>query len=81
VLRARETHPGGATVLRRHARFRPWAPHPYQQDFASRDLPVVVEIAGSQERIDAFFRDHMMSSGLVTMEKAQLLQYGAIKPE
>ena len=45
----------------------------------SQDLPVVVEIVDSQEKIDAFLPvlDGMMSSGLVTMERVQVLQYGA----
>jgi PII-like signaling protein len=44
----------------------------------SGDLPVVVEIVDSQEKIDAFLPvlDGMMSSGLVTIEKVQVLQYG-----
>jgi PII-like signaling protein len=48
----------------------------------SQDLPVVVEIVDSQEKIDAFLPvlDGMMTSGLVTIEKVQVLQYGIIKP-
>jgi uncharacterized protein len=48
----------------------------------SQDLPVVVEIVDSQEKIDAFLPvlDGMMSSGLVTIEKVQVLQYGSAKP-
>jgi PII-like signaling protein len=43
---------------------------------------VVVEIVDSQEKIDAFLPvlDGMMTSGLVTIEKVQVLQYGTIKP-
>jgi PII-like signaling protein len=45
----------------------------------SQDLPIVVEIVDSQEKIDAFLPalDGMMSSGLVTIEKVQVLHYGA----
>jgi len=45
----------------------------------SQDLPVVVEIVDSQEKIDAFLPvlDGMMSSGLVTIEKVRVLQYGS----
>ncbi|HEY7665790.1 MAG TPA: DUF190 domain-containing protein, partial [Xanthobacteraceae bacterium] len=48
----------------------------------SQDLPIVVEIVDSQEKIDAFLPvlDGMMSSGLVTIEKVQVLQYGSTKP-
>jgi PII-like signaling protein len=38
----------------------------------------VVEIVDTQEKIDKFLPvlDSMMSSGLVTIEKVQVLQYG-----
>jgi len=44
----------------------------------SQDLPIIVEIVDLQEKIDAFLPvlDEMMSSGLVTLEKVQVLQYG-----
>jgi PII-like signaling protein len=45
-------------------------------------LPIVVELVDSQEKIDAFLPvlDGMMTSGLITMEKVQVLQYGTTKP-
>ena len=48
----------------------------------SQDLPVIVEIVDLQDKIDAFLPvlDGMMSSGLVTIEKVQVLQYGTTKP-
>jgi len=48
----------------------------------STDLPVVIEIVESQERIEAFLPvlDKMMPSGLVTMENVQVLQYGTNGP-
>jgi len=48
----------------------------------SEDLPLVIEIVDSDERIDEFLPvlDNMMSSGLITLEKVQVLQYGARKP-
>jgi hypothetical protein len=44
-----------------------------------RTLPVVVEIIDSQEKIERFLPvlDGMMASGLITMERAEVLQYGA----
>jgi len=44
----------------------------------SEDLPLVIEIVDSEERINAFLPvlDEMMSSGLITLEKVQVLQYG-----
>jgi uncharacterized protein len=45
----------------------------------SEDLPLLVEIVDTQEKIDRFLPvlDQMMTSGLVTIEKVQVLQYGA----
>jgi PII-like signaling protein len=43
-----------------------------------QDLPTVVEIVDSEEKIKGFLLtlDEMMGSGLVTLEKVQVLQYG-----
>jgi PII-like signaling protein len=79
VLKAREMHLGGATVLRGHMGFG-HSSRIHSSKFLrlSQDLPVVVEIVDSQEKIDAFLPvlDGMMSSGLVTIERAEVLQYG-----
>jgi PII-like signaling protein len=79
VLKAREMQLGGATVLRGHAGFG-HSSHIHTTKILrlSQDLPVVVEIVDSQEKIDAFLPvlDTMMTSGLVTIEKVQVLQYG-----
>jgi hypothetical protein len=83
VLKAREMRMGGATVLRGHVGFGHNSRiHTTKILRLSQDLPIVVEIVDSQEKIDAFLPalDGMMSSGLVTMEKVQVLQYGTIKP-
>jgi PII-like signaling protein len=44
----------------------------------SFDLPIVVEIVDTEAKIHAFLPalDHMMTSGLITLEKVQVLQYG-----
>ena len=79
VLKAREMHLGGATVLRGHIGFGHSSRiHTTKFLRLSQDLPVVVEIVDSQEKIDAFLPvlDGMMSSGLVTVERAEVLQYG-----
>jgi PII-like signaling protein len=79
VLKAREMHLGGATVLRGHIGFgRSSRIHDTRFLRLSQDLPVVVEIVDSQEKIDRFLPvlDGMMSSGLITMERAEVLQYG-----
>jgi PII-like signaling protein len=80
VLKAREMHLGGATVLRGHIGFGHSSRiHTTKILRLSEDLPVVVEIVDSQEKIDAFLPvlDGIMSSGLITMERAEVLQYGS----
>ena len=79
VLKAREMHLGGATVLRGHVGFgHSTRLHTTKILRLSQDLPLVVEIVDSQEKIDQFLPvlDTMMTSGLVTIEKVQVLQYG-----
>src|ERR1700680_2585148 len=80
VLKAREMRLGGATVLRGHIGFG-HSSHIHTTKILrlSQDLPVVVEIVDSQEKIDTFLPvlDGMMSSGLITMERAEVLQYGS----
>src|ERR1700761_4040829 len=83
VLKAREMKLAGATVLRGHMGFG-HSSHIHTTKILrlSQDLPVVVEIVDAQAKIDAFLPvlDGMMSSGLVTIEKVQVLQYGDSKP-
>jgi len=45
------------------------------------DLPLVIEIVDSEEKIDTFLPvlDAMMGSGLVTIEKVKALRYGEDK--
>jgi PII-like signaling protein len=45
----------------------------------SEDLPIVVEIVDRPERIAAFLPalDEMVSDGLVTLERAQVITYRA----
>ena len=80
VLKAREMHLGGATVLRGHIGFGHSSRiHANKLLRLSQDLPVVVEIVDSQEKIESFLPvlDGMMASGLITMERAEVLQYGS----
>ena len=44
----------------------------------SEDLPLVIEIVDSEDKINGFLPtlDGMMTSGLITLEKVQVLQYG-----
>jgi hypothetical protein len=79
VLKAREMHLGGATVLRGPMGFGHSSRlHTAKILRLSEDLPIVIEIVDSEAKIDAFLPvlDTMMGSGLVTLEKVTVLQYG-----
>jgi uncharacterized protein len=81
VLKAREMHLAGATVLRGPMGFGHSSRlHTTKILRLSQDLPLLIEIVDTQAKIDAFLPalDVMMeaSSGLVTLEKVQVLQYG-----
>src|SRR5262250_1918664 len=84
VLKAREMHLAGATVLRGPMGYGHSSRlHTAKILRLSEDLPVVIEIVESEEKINEFLPvlDGMMGSGLVTLEKVQVLQYGqADKP-
>ena len=79
VLKARELHLAGATVLRGPMSFgRSSRLHTAKVLRLSEDLPLVIEIVDTQEKIYAFLPllDEMMKSGLVTMEKVKVIRYG-----
>jgi PII-like signaling protein len=79
VLKAREMHLGGATVLRGPMGFGHSSRlHTAKILRLSEDLPFVVEIVDTEEKIKGFVEaiDSMMGSGLITLEKVQVLQYG-----
>lgn len=46
----------------------------------SQDLPVIIEVVDSQERLDAVMPevDLLMGDGLITLEKVRVLRYGAV---
>src|SRR6476659_8880323 len=79
VLKAREMHLAGATVLRGGMGFGHSSRlHTTKILRLSEDLPLVVEIVDAEDKINAFLPelDKMMGSGLVTIERVQVLQYG-----
>lgn len=79
VLKAREHGLAGATVLRGPLGFGHSSRlHTTKILRLSADLPMVIEIVDTPEKIDAFLPvlDAIMTSGLVTLEKVQVLQYG-----
>lgn len=80
VLKAREAQLAGATVLRGGMGFgKSSRLHTTKILRLSEDLPLVVEIVDSEEKIDAFLPvlGSIMTSGLVTLEKVQVVQYGS----
>jgi len=84
VLKAREAGLGGATVLRGPMGFGHSSRlHTAKILRLSEDLPLIIEIVDAEAKIDAFLPvlDGMMSSGLVTLEKVQVLQYGTARTE
>src|SRR5947199_4530346 len=79
VLKAREMHLAGATVLRGPAGFGHSSRlHTTKILRLSEDLPIIVEIVDAADKIDSLLPelDRMMSTGLVTLEKVQVRQYG-----
>jgi len=79
VLKARELHLAGATVLRGPMGFGHSSRiHTAKILRLSFDLPIVIEIVDSEQTVMDFLPvlDTMMTSGLVTLEKVQVLQYG-----
>ena len=83
VLKARELHLAGATVLRgpmgfgKHSRL-----HTMKVLRLSEDLPIIVEIVDSKEKIDTLLPhiDEMVKEGLITLEKVHVITYRANGP-
>ncbi len=85
VLKARELKLAGATVLRSPMGFGARSHlHTAKILRLSDDLPMVIEIVDTEEKIQAFLPvlDGMIGSGLVTLEKVRVIHYrsGAEKP-
>ena len=82
VIRAREMQMAGATVLRGPMGFGAGSRiHTAKILQLSMDLPLVVEIVDTEDKINGFLPilDEMMSGGLVTLEKARVIHYKANK--
>ncbi len=80
VLKARESHLGGATVT--HGRMGYGARsrlHTAKILRLSEDLPVIIEIVDVREKIEAFLPtlDEMVAEGLVTLQDVEVLWYRA----
>ena len=79
ILKARELHLAGATVLRGPMGYGHASRiHTAKILRLSNDLPLVIEIVDGEEAINGFLPllDRMMTGGLVTLEKVQVLHYG-----
>ncbi len=83
VLKAREMHLAGATVLRGPMGFgRNSRLHTAKILRLSADLPMVVELVDAEDKLRAFLEaiEPMMGSGLVTLERVQVIRYGGPAP-
>ena len=83
VLKAREMHLAGATVLRGSMGFgKSSRLHTAKILRLSFDLPLVIEIVDSEEKIQEFLPllDGMIQGGMVTMEKVKCLDYRGKPP-
>jgi PII-like signaling protein len=77
VLKAREFHLAGATVLHGILGFgKSSRLHQSNPLILSSDLPVVIEIVDEPEKINAFLPilEEIMLSGLVTLERARVVE-------
>jgi PII-like signaling protein len=80
VLAAREAQLAGATVLRGPLGFGQSSRlHTSKILQLSMDLPLVIEIVDSEEKINSFLPtlEKMIGGGLVTLEKVKVLHYRA----
>lgn len=78
VLRARELQMAGATVLRGPMGFgKSSRLHTAKILRLSTDLPLVIEIVDSEEKINSFLPEleKMVGGGLVTLEKVRAIHY------
>jgi len=86
VLKAREMHLAGATVLRGPMGFGASSRvHTSKIIRLSMDLPLVIEIVDGEQKINEFLPvlKGMIGGGLVTLEKVQVVHYrsGEDSPE
>ena len=84
VLKAREAGLAGATVLRGPMGYgKSSRLHTAKILRLSMDLPMVIEIVDSEEKIQSFLPtlDPMMTGGLVTLEKVRVMHYRGQAPQ
>ena len=84
VLKARELHLAGATVLRGLMGFgRSSRLHTTKLLRLSADLPIVVEIADAEEKVQALlpWLERAVTGGLITLERARVIRYAGWGPD
>ncbi len=84
VLKARETGLAGATVLRSPMGYGAASRlHTAKILRLSEDLPIIIEIVDTKEKIGAFLPalDAMMNGGLVTTETVNVVSYRHEQPK
>jgi PII-like signaling protein len=76
VLKARELHLAGATVLRGPMGFG-------ANSRLHTTLPMVIEIVDGKDKIDELmpYIDEMVQEGLVTLERVEVIKYRANGPD
>jgi uncharacterized protein len=80
VMKARELHLAGATVLRGPMGFGAKSRmHTAKILRLSEDLPLIIEIVDGKDKIDELMPhiDEMVQEGLVTLERVQVIKYRA----
>jgi PII-like signaling protein len=83
VLRARDMHLSGATVFRGAMGFgKSSMVHTTKILQLSDDLPLVIEIVDTEEKINAFMAvlGTMMPAGLATLERVRAVRFGSGAP-
>ena len=84
VLRAREMHLGGATVMRGLMGYgKSSRLHTAKILRLSLDLPLIIEIVDGEEKVNAFLPEleKMVGGGLVTLEPVKVVAYRGAAPE
>ena len=84
VLKAREMHLAGATVMRGLMGFgRSSRLHTTKVLRLSEDLPIVVEIADAEDKIQALlpWLEQAVTGGLITLERARVFRYAGRDPQ
>ena len=82
VMRARELNLAGATVLKGAMGFgKSSRIHTSKFLVLSEDLPVVIEIVDTEEKINKLlpFLEEVVQGGMITLEKITILKYSGVK--